>query len=489
MVEIDILSSKLTEAFEYYTDLDSIDVCVIGDGGWVTYSTLPKGHLAFRKGKWSDVRKCGNEALAKVVSDVMDNKKGITQLTLNKHPVHIGYAPIEGYDLYVLVILDGDDVYDPTPGLVSDIEKISKMQMDKVTGAIGGSYKMILLMLCFVVALTMVALIYLSYQLSESILRLSKKVENLSEDHIHIEWNEKAEYEVDGIASAFVHLTDRIEAYVSDITRITAERERIDTELVVASRIQQSLLPNWKTAFSDRDDFDISASMKAAKQVGGDFYDFFLIGDDHLCLVMADVSDKGVPAAVFMAEAKTRLRNTMIAKSKNDKGEIKASDELPRPEEIFAIVNNDLATNNDQMMFVTVWFGIIELSSGHVVASNAGHEYPVIEDENGVFSMMEDDHGFVIGAMEGMEYQGYEFDLPGECTLLLYTDGLAEANNPAKEQFGMERMLSTLNGATPEEKSSCEGLLEKLRSSVVDFVGEAEQFDDLTMMAFRRKEV
>ena len=262
--------------------------------------------------------------------------------------------------------------------------------------------------------------------------------------------------------------TDTLQ-YMHNLMQVTAERERIDTELSLATRIQANMLPNIFPAFPDRTEFDIHASMTPAKEVGGDFYDFFLIDDDHLGLVMADVSGKGVPAALFMMMAKILLSNyAMMGLT---------------PHEVLERLNTTFCKNNDDSMFVTVWFGIYTISTGAVVASNAGHEYPIIRHGDRGFEIMKDRHGFVIGGMSGLKYRDYEFSLEPGDTLFLYTDGVPEATDSVGSMYGTQRLLETLNAAA---QGSAKGLLEAVRAGVERFVGDAPQFDDLTMMAIKR---
>lgn len=271
--------------------------------------------------------------------------------------------------------------------------------------------------------------------------------------------------EIGALAGSIDHMEEQIYAYIENITSITAEKQRILTELNLATRIQAAMLPNVFPAFPERADFDIYASMDPAKEVGGDFYDFFLVDDDHLCIVMADVSGKGVPAALFMMASKIILaNNAMLGKS---------------PKDILTDTNNTICSNNREEMFVSVWLGILELSTGKLTASNAGHEYPVLRKPDGEFELFKDKHGFVIGGMDDMVYSEYEIDLKPGSKLFLYTDGVPEATNAEEELFGNERMVAALNkdaSASPKE------ILGNVRSAVDEFVKNAEQFDDLTML-------
>ena len=248
------------------------------------------------------------------------------------------------------------------------------------------------------------------------------------------------------------------------------ENSRIESELTTASSIQANMLPSIFPPFPGREEFDIFASMNPAKEVGGDFYDFFLIDDDHLCLVMADVSGKGVPAALFMMASKIILaNNAMMGKS---------------PAQILTDTNASICPNNREEMFVTVWLGILEISTGKLVAANAGHEYPVIKYGNGNFELLKDKHGFVIGSMDGARYKDYELTLTPGSKIFLYTDGVPEATDAQTELFGVNRMLAALN---QDPAVSPEQVLKNVRSSVDAFVKEAEQFDDLTMLCLEYK--
>lgn len=250
--------------------------------------------------------------------------------------------------------------------------------------------------------------------------------------------------------------------------RFEVEHERIATELNLATNIQAHMLPCIFPPFPDRKEFDLYASMDPAKEVGGDFYDFFFIDDDHLALEIADVSGKGVPAALFMMASKSLLQTR--AKMGGT------------PADILAFVNNQLCSNNEAGMFVTVWLGILEISTGKLIAANAGHEFPTIRRGGGAYELFRDKHGFVLGGMDGMRYRNYELTLcPGD-SLYVYTDGVAEANNRDGELFGTERMLNALNVQPDAQPKK---ILENVRAGIDAFVQEAAQFDDITMLSLQ----
>lgn len=271
--------------------------------------------------------------------------------------------------------------------------------------------------------------------------------------------------ELEELAKSVGVMEKEIDDYIDNIKSITAEKERISTELSLATRIQASLLPHVFPPFPDRKEFDIYATMEPAREVGGDFYDFFLIDDDHLGIVMADVSGKGIPAALFMMISKTILQScAMLGRS--------AAQTLEK-------TNEAICSNNQTEMFVTVWFGILEISTGIMTCANAGHEYPAIKKCNGEYELYKDKHGLVIGGMEGTRYKEYTLKLEAGDKLFVYTDGVPEATDKDNNMFGTERMIAALN---KNKDASIKETIEIVRSDVSDFVKDAEQFDDITML-------
>jgi len=275
--------------------------------------------------------------------------------------------------------------------------------------------------------------------------------------------------ELETLSDSILKMEIGINEYIDNITRITAEKERIGAELNVATQIQADMLPSIFPPFPDRNEFEIFASMDPAKEVGGDFYDFYLLDRDHLVMTIADVSGKGVPAALFMVISKTLLKN--------------AAQQGLTPHEILERVNDQLDENNTADMFVTVWIGIMQISTGHVVAANAGHEYPTLRAAGGNYEIYKDKHGLPLGAMGGVKYKEYEFDIEDGGSLYVYTDGVAEATNSSDELYGTDRMVEALNR---EADANPETLLKNVKEDIDAFVKEAPQFDDITMLALRR---
>lgn len=291
-----------------------------------------------------------------------------------------------------------------------------------------------------------------------------KETEHFSKLNIH------TRDEIENLSLIMADMEHELRDYEEQITKITAHKQQMLAEMTLASKIQNNMLPKSFPAFPGRSDFDIYASMDPARDIGGDFYDYFLIDDDHLCLTIADVSGKGIPAALFMMASKIILANSAkLGKS---------------PAQILTNANATIRANNQEDMFITVWLGILELSTGKLTAANAGHELPALMQNRRGFRLFKDSHGFVLGGMDGIQYKEYEIRMRPGAKLFLYTDGVPEATDANGELFGTKRMVAALNS---DPSVSPEQIVKNVRAAVDDFVKDAEQFDDLTMLCIEYK--
>ncbi len=269
-----------------------------------------------------------------------------------------------------------------------------------------------------------------------------------------------------GITIICTTLADRTRKLLERQIKDSADKQQIESELNVATHIQTSMLPRIFPAFPARKEFDVYASMNPAKEVGGDFYDFFTVDENHLAIVVADVSGKGVPAALFMVIAKTLLKDYAQRGSS--------------PDAVFTDVNRLLCETNDEGMFVTAWMGVLDLSNGRLVYVNAGHNPPLLRRRDGKYEYLRTRSGFVLAGMEGTRYRSCSLDLAPEDALFLYTDGVTEATDEKQELYGEERLSAVLNA-----NLSCapKALLSAVKADVDAFVGQAAQFDDITMLS------
>lgn len=330
---------------------------------------------------------------------------------------------------------------------------------------------------------TILALWYVETKITTPIEMISKLVDEFAgQDHLGENDNkklkemctsiqERTKDEIGELAHDFNRMMSDIENYVLNIRTVTAEKERIGAELSIATQIQANMLPCIFPAFPERNEFDIYATMNPAKEVGGDFYDFFMVDDRHLAIVMADVSGKGVPAALFMVIGKTLIKDhTQPGK---DLGEV------------FTEVNELLCESNSEGLFITAFEGVIDLSSGEFRYVNAGHEIPYICKKDGRFEPYKIRAGFVLAGMEGMKYKCGELELEPGDKIFQYTDGVTEATNANNELYGMDRLTEILgenSALAPTE------LLPVIKNDIDRFVGEAPQFDDITMLCLEYKE-
>lgn len=296
-----------------------------------------------------------------------------------------------------------------------------------------------------------------------------RMVKNLEEDQVQ-EIDIRTGDEIEELASAFMQMNLEVKEYIKKLYLVTAEKERIGAELDVAAHIQSSMLPCIFPPFPDRHEFDIYATMTPAKEVGGDFYDFFMVDERHLAIVMADVSGKGVPAALFMVIGKTLIKDHTQPGA--DLGTV------------FSEVNDILCTSNSEGMFITAFEGVLDLVTGELRFVNAGHEIPFISRAGGTFEPHKIRAGFVLAGMEGLRYRAGVMELmPGD-KLFQYTDGVTEATSAAKELYGMERLQNVL--ASVSDKAPQE-ILPAVKTDIDRFVGTAPQFDDITMLCLEYK--
>ena len=446
-------------------------ISVINNEGKVIFA--PEGNGVFTvemSDKAEDIRQSDNKELADFVSKVLTEQVTLTTVKVGDKDYYMTGSPMATVGWGVVSFIEKDITEQPTKLMMSEYDRINEEATGKFENGTKYSRDTTLVMIAVLLTLGTIAALFVAGRIVKPIERMTKRMSELTDDDLRFEMEDsyRTGDEVEMLAESFAALSKKTCDYIGQITTITAEKERIGAELELATKIQADMLPNIFPAFPERDEFDIHASMTPAKEVGGDFYDFFLIDDDHLGIAIADVSGKGVPAALFMMMSKILVNNyAMMGGS---------------PAKVLEQVNTQICKNNDEEMFVTVWFGVLEISTGNVIAANAGHEYPIIRKENGEFELFKDKHGFVIGGMPGMKYKDYEFTIDKGGTLFLYTDGVAEATNANNELFGTDRMIKALN---IDPTASPKQLLANMKAAVDEFVGEAPQFDDLTMLGVK----
>ena len=440
---------------------------MVSDEGQLVYSPRESGELEMVNDMSTDIRNTGNAALAALIQDALDQESGLGMVEIDGESYYAAFARMSSLGWTLITFVPESELEKPTNTLLAEVDRISAYANEQSSRSFRRSALLILIVVILLIANAFVAALSFSDKITNPIHVMTQRIEDVTGERFVFKMDDvyRTGDEIEILANTFGKLSDQMEEYLRHILAMTAEKERVGTELALATRIQADMLPNKFPAFPDRQEFHVFASMTPAKEVGGDFYDFFFVDDDRLALVIADVSGKGIPAAMFMMMAKNMIQNQAMAGHS--------------PQEVLGTVNQLICENNKEEMFVTVWFGILDLASGILTAANAGHEYPVVKTPDGPFEVFKDKHGFVLGTMEGIRYKEYELHLEPGAKLFVYTDGLSEAQNSEEELFGRNRIVQALNSVKDEPP---EGLLRAVTEAVTAFVGEAEQFDDLTML-------
>ena len=440
---------------------------MVSDEGQLVYSPRESGELAMVNDMSTDIRDTGNKWLAALIQDALDQDSGLGMVVIDGEVYYAAFARMSSIGWTLITFVPESEVEQPTEALLTEMDKISANASEQYDESFRRSTLLLLIVVLLLIANACVAAVSFSGRITNPIHVMTQRIEDVTGERFVFKMDDvyRTGDEIEILANTFGQLSDQMEEYLRNILAMTAEKERVGTELALAARIQADMLPNEFPAFPDRQDFHVYASMNPAKEVGGDFYDFFLVDEDHLALVIADVSGKGIPAAMFMMMAKNMLQTqAMTGRS---------------PQEVLNAVNQLICKNNQEKMFVTVWFGILDLASGILTAANAGHEYPMLKQPDGPFELIKDKHGFVLGGIDRVRYKEYELHLEPGSKVFVYTDGVSEAQNSRKELFGRDRINQVLNTVMDEPP---EGILQAVDKAVADFVGEAEQFDDLTML-------
>jgi len=409
------------------------------------------------------------DSLGAVGEEILKTKDGIASTGEDQDAVYIAYATIDSTNWTLCISSPVSAVIEPA---VVIRESIDENTENVVASVVQGILTVVQSCLVLIAVILLVVTFFtgkFSKRISDPLKRLERDVKEISEGNFDRRTQVQTDDEIGNLARSFNHMTDSLQQYIVDLKEVTAKEERIAMELSVATKIQADMLPRKFPAFPERKEFDIYAAMTPAKEVGGDFYDFFLADEDHLVMVIADVSGKGVPAALFMVIAKTLIKNRTLMGGKLS------------PAEILYDVNAQLCEGNEAELFVTVWLGILQISTGEGIAANAGHEHPALRRADGRYELVTYRHSLAVAAMEGIYFREHEFRLcPGD-SLYVYTDGVTEATDADNQLFGTDRMLEALNqdpDATPRE------LLANVKKGIDAFVKDAPQFDDITMLGF-----
>ncbi|MDR2070897.1 MAG: SpoIIE family protein phosphatase [Treponema sp.] len=406
-----------------------------------------------------------------ILAEMKSRPSGSSRSTLYSEgrmtDVYVIWAPVNLPNWQLAYILPEEDIQAPAAALYNEITGMTALTVKRVDSLVFTAIWIFVSLMIFIFLLTVWLARLIAGRIAQPIIALTSSVKKIGNGNLDYRSEIKTGDEIEELSLGFERMTGELKGYIENLRQVTAEKERIGAELDVARRIQESMLPRIFPPFPDRQEFDLYGFMLPAKEVGGDFYDFFLIDQDTLAVMIADVSGKGVPAALFMVIAKTLIQNN-------------AQNGLS-PKEVFERVNNLLYKDNEESMFVTAFMGYLDIPSGKFTCVNAGHNPPLIK-RGDKFEWLKIKRGFVLGGVEDMVYREEETTFnPGDM-LYLYTDGVTEAMNTERQLFTEARLLQA---AAAKSDWDLREFAVSIKKEIDAFAGGAEQADDITMLALQ----
>ena len=440
---------------------------VMNEHGEIIFSSQAKGILAV-----NEVDDLRDTYLSEIAERMIKGEQDVVPVKLNSENYYFAFSPMPESNCSFGMLISENEILTATSGTGAYfLQQVANMQRK-----MREEHSFLNDLALFVSLTLMVILFLMSTNLSNRFVKpiheLSDGVREIASGNLDKKLDIHTGDEIEHLATCFNVMTDELKIYIANLTKATAEKERIATELNVATEIQSGMLPK---DFPVREDFELFATMKPAKEVGGDFYDFYFLDETHLAITVADVSGKGIPAALFMVIAKTVLNN--FAESF-----YKQNGLAP----VVTAANEQLCANNEAMMFVTAFVGVLDLQSGEFVFVNAGHNPPVVyHAEENHCDFLDVKKNFVLGPMDGIPFAEQKISLKPGDLLFLYTDGVTEALNVNDEEYLPDRLIDFMNST--DCTANLETLLENVRDDLSKHVGEAEQSDDITMFALRFK--
>ena len=445
---------------------------ILNRDGEILFSSMPEGVLAVTD-EQRDLRQCSEKRLAFEAAAMTEGKSDVQLVTVDGVPYFLAFAPMESLGWSFGQIVGQAEVNYPAryarDGLGAQMAEFADDLRGVFLHLSLGGVLLLLLFLAFVLWFSAKA----SDHFVRPILSLTEGVKEIAQGNLDKKLDVKTGDEIENLADSVNAMTVDLKAYMENLSQVTAEKERIATELSIARKIQAGMLPSIGSGFSGRREFDLAAEMLPAKEVGGDFYDFYMLDENRLAVTVADVSGKGVPAALFMVVAKNVLQNFAVADKDGDFADMMAK------------VNDRLCEGNEQMMFVTVFFGVLDLRTGEFSYVNAGHNPPLLVRDGGeaTYLLSAGKPDKPLGIMDGLAYRRHTLTLaPGEL-VFLYSDGVTEATNEAAELYGEKRLQTELAGV--ESGASAQEILVAVGEALKAHAGNAEQADDITMMGLR----
>lgn len=444
---------------------------LVSKGGQLVCTKRIEGELMMRPDMAEDIRGSVNPDLAEMIDKALLGETDVSQVTVDGKDYYAAYAPLNTIGWTQITFASVDELTEPTNQLLKTMEDSN----DSMLMTLSKDFRRYSILLVIgLLAFMQVAIILVSLLAKRRVAPIQKMTEAVTGfvgEDMAFEMDDvyRTGDEIEELAESFDIMSRKMKAYVNEIVENTAEKERAKAEMEAASQIQLKMLPTVQPDFYEKPGYELYAQMETAKEVGGDLYDFYYLDPDHLAITIGDVSGKGITAALFMALSKQKLKAEMILHN----GDVA---------EAMNAANKRLCEESADAMFVTVWQGVLTLSTGQLQFVNAGHMYAAVKRDGGAFKIEQDDHCMLMGGLDFIEYKTNTTTLKKGDIFYLYTDGVTEAHNEAEELFGDERFLEALNENTD---ASLEELDKTVRKRVLEFADGAEQYDDITTICFR----
>ena len=422
-------------------------------------------------GKWDEAFETGNllnardPDLAGIAAEMVDGMAGVGRCWLDGSDKFIAYAPVTSTGWSIGIAMPIDEIVAPVQATKERIDTATADFSARINRQISEMLTILILTSAGIIVAVAGIAYFLARRITRPIIALNRGVQVIGQGDLDHRLVITTGDEVQDLAGAFNKMVEDLKVYIRNLQETTSAKERIESELRVATEIQASMLPRLFPPFPDRKEFDLYATMQPAREVGGDFYDFFFLGPTKLCLIIGDVCGKGIPAALFMAISKTLLRTEALHE--------------PSPDHVLFNVNNTLYPDNEASMFFTGLCAVLDTETGELTIANGGHNPPLLCPAAGEFKYINLPKGLVVGAMPDTGYLSDTYTMRPHDTLVMYTDGVTEAMDSQGRLYSEARLLSCLNDL---QGKSVADIVHGVRMDIETFAGGTEQSDDITIL-------
>lgn len=444
---------------------------LISKGGQLVCTQRIEGELMMRPDMEEDIRTSVNPELAKMIDHALLGESDVELVTVDGKEYYAAHAPLNTIGWTQITFASVEELTEPTNKLLDTMETSNADMLRTLSNDFRLHSILLIIGLLTFMQLAIITVSILAKRRVAPIQEMTEAVTDFVGQDMAFEMKDvyKTGDEIEELAESFDVMSRKMKEYVNEIVENAAEKERAQAEMEAASQIQSKMLPVIKPDFYEKPGYELYAAMETAKEVGGDLYDFYYLDADHLAITIGDVSGKGITAALFMALSKQKLKAEMIL----NKGDVATAMDA---------ANKRLCEESADAMFVTVWQGVLTLSTGLLQFVNAGHMYAAVKRDGGDFKIEEDDHCMLMGGLDFITYKVNTTTLHKGDVFYLYTDGVTEAHNETEELFGDERFIAALN---ENSNASLEELDNTVRKRVFEFANGTEQYDDITTVCFR----